>query len=129
VRLYLIRHAEAAPGDPDEFRTLTPEGQEAARRLGEELADEQIDLVLSSPLLRARETAEAIADACAVEAAVDERLGPGAGADDVCEAAAGRGEAVAVVGHQPDCSHVALALTGEDPGFPAAGMLRIELPG
>lgn len=129
MRLYLIRHAEAAPGEPDELRTLTPQGQESARMLGAELAGEKLDLVLSSPLLRARETADAIAEACSVEAAVDERLAPGADAEAVREAAAGRGDAVAVVAHQPDCSHVALALTGADPGFPAGGMLRIELPG
>ena len=32
VRLYLVRHAKAAPGDPDELRPLTPEGREQARR-------------------------------------------------------------------------------------------------
>ena len=29
---------------------------------------------------------------------------------------------VAAVGHQPDCSEIAFALTGSDPGFPAAGV-------
>ena len=35
MRLVLIRHAEAAEGSPDELRTLTAEGREQARALGE----------------------------------------------------------------------------------------------
>ena len=34
---------------------------------------------------------------------------------------------VATVGHQPDCSEIALALIGRDPGFPVAGMAELEL--
>ncbi len=128
VRLYLIRHAEAAPGDPDHLRPLTPSGRETARRLGHELAGEGIELVLSSPLLRARETAELIASGCGAPAEPDERLSPGAGLDDVRAAVEGRGESVAVVGHQPDCSEIALALTGSDPGFRAGGLAKLDLP-
>jgi phosphohistidine phosphatase len=128
VRLYLIRHAKAASGDPDELRPLTPSGREVARRLGEELAGEGIELVLSSPLLRARDTAELIAKACGAPMETDERLAPGASAVEVRAAIEGRGERVAVVGHQPDCSHIALVLTGKDPGFPAGGMAKLDLP-
>jgi phosphohistidine phosphatase len=127
VRLYLIRHAEAEKGEPDELRRLTPEGREAARRLGKELAAEDIAVVLSSPLLRARETAELVAKACGIEAEVDERLAPGATVADVRAAADERGDGVAMVGHQPDCSEIALALTGSDPGFPAGGLARLEV--
>ena len=65
VRVYLCRHAKAAPGEPDELRPLTPEGVDQAQRLGERLAEEPMPpaVVLSSPLLRARQTAEAIAHA------------------------------------------------------------------
>jgi phosphohistidine phosphatase len=128
MRLYLIRHAEAERGEPDELRRLTLEGREAARRLGERLASEGIDVVVASPLLRARETAELIAKGCGADVEVDERLAPGAGLAEVRAAVEGRGDAVAVVGHQPDCSNVAVALTGRDPGFPAAGMTRLDLP-
>jgi len=62
VRLYLIRHAESASGEPDELRRLTPGGEEQARALGERLAGRlPPEVVLSSPLLRARQTADAIA--------------------------------------------------------------------
>jgi phosphohistidine phosphatase len=127
VLLFLIRHAEAAPGEPDELRALTAAGREAARALGEQLAADRLDAVLSSPLLRARETAQAIAKASGLGVEADERLAPGATADDVRSAVAGRGERVAVVGHQPDCSLIATALSGTDPGFRPGGVARLDL--
>lgn len=129
VRLYLVRHAKAAPGDPDELRPLTPEGREQARLLGERLAGERPDAVVTSPLLRARETAEVLARACGLEAVPDERLAPGATSGDARLAAAGLGERIVLVGHQPDFGRIAAALTGdEEPPFPAAGMAVIDLP-
>ncbi len=129
VRLYLVRHAKAAPGDPDELRPLTPEGREQARLLAERLAAETIDAVVTSPLLRARETAEVLGRACGLEAVPDERLAPGASSGDARLAAAGRGERVVLVGHQPDFGRIAAALTdGVEPPFPPAGMAVIDLP-
>jgi phosphohistidine phosphatase SixA len=127
--VYLIRHAEAAPGEPDELRSLTPAGREAARALGDELRTEGLDSVLSSPLLRARETAQPIAKGSGLEVETDERLAPGASVDDVRAAVAGRGQRVAVVGHQPDCSLVAIAVTGADPGFAPGAVVQLDLPG
>src|SRR3954462_11506561 len=83
VRLFVVRHAEAAPGDPDELRPLTDGGRAAARALADRFAGRDLDAVLSSPLLRARETAEAIARAAGVTAEPDERLAPGAGGEAV----------------------------------------------
>jgi phosphohistidine phosphatase len=129
MRLFLIRHAKAAPGDPDELRPLTETGVEQARRLGRQLSLHPTPpaLVLTSPLLRARQTAEAIARATGAELRVDDRLAPGATGDSLREALGGLGGPVAAVGHQPDCSEMAVALTGADPGFPAAGLLELEL--
>ena len=63
-----------------------------------------------------------------LEAEADERLAPGATAEDVRSAAGGRGETVVVVGHQPDCSKIAAELTGgEEPPFAPAEMLAIQL--
>src|SRR5436190_12855943 len=114
MRLYLVRHAEAAPGEPDELRALTPGGREQARALGERLRGEDArpDIVLTSPLLRARETGAELARALGAETEPDERLSPGATVEDVRAAVDGRGDQVVVVGHQPDCSQVAAALTG-----------------
>ena len=124
MRVYVVRHAEAAPGEPDELRRLTPYGREQARRLRDELATE-FDAVLSSPLLRARETAELIA---ARPPEPDERLAPGASETDVRAAVAGRGDTVLVVGHQPDCSRIVAALTGaEERAFPPCAHAVVEL--
>jgi len=127
--VYLCRHAKAAPGEPDELRPLTPEGRLDARRLSEKLAAEPAPplLVLSSPMLRARQTAGAIARATGAELRVDSRLAPGATAADLRAAVESGAFPVATVGHQPDCSEIALTLTGSDPGFPPAGMAAIEL--
>jgi phosphohistidine phosphatase SixA len=130
MRLYLVRHAEAAPGDPDELRPLTPEGREQARRLAERLRGESAApaVVLTSPLLRARETGDELARALEVDTEADERLAPGASVDDVRAVIEGRGDEVVVVGHQPDCGQVAAALTGgPEPRFPAGGVVVLEL--
>jgi phosphohistidine phosphatase SixA len=130
VRLYLVRHAEAAPGEPDELRRLTAEGREQARALGERLRAEDVApaAILTSPLLRARETGGELAKALQVESEPDERLAPGASVDDVRAALEGRGDTVVVVAHQPDCGQIAAALTGgPEPSFPAGGLVVLEL--
>ena len=127
MRVIVVRHANAAPGEPDDLRPLTEQGREAARMLGELLAERRPDAVVSSPLLRARETAQAIAGAAGLQATIDERLAPGADADDLRAAVAGRGETVITVGHQPDCSEIVLVLTGREVQFPTAGFAEVEL--
>jgi phosphohistidine phosphatase SixA len=129
VRLFLVRHAHADSGRPDELRPLSVRGREEARALGERLAAAAPELVLASPLLRARETAAAIAKAAGTEVRVDERLAPGATAGDLLEAVAGAGGTVVAVGHQPDCSEIAFALgAGTVVDFPPAGVVEIEVP-
>ena len=127
MRVILVRHAEAAPGQPDAQRPLTAAGREAAQELAARLAAEAPSVVLTSPLLRARETATPIAEAAGVTVQVDHRLAPGAGIDDLREVIVGRGEPVVVVGHQPDCSDIVLALTGEQVRFPPGGTCDVEV--
>ena len=126
MRVFIVRHAKAAPGEPDELRPLTPVGRKQAHELGRRLraAGFAPDTVVTSPLLRARETAAALALG---EPAVDERLAPGASPDDVRDAASGRGDTVLVVGHQPDCSRAVLELAGIEVRFPPAGSYELEL--
>jgi phosphohistidine phosphatase len=124
MHVYVVRHAEAAPGEPDQLRRLTPNGRAQARRLGEELGT-SFDAVLSSPLLRARETAELVAGRAPEP---DDRLAPGATAGDVRAAVAGRGDRVLVVGHEPDCGRVVAALTGAPArSFPPCGHAVVKL--
>jgi phosphohistidine phosphatase len=130
VRVYLVRHAEAAPGEPDDLRPLSSAGRAAARDLGTRLAAEGLrpDAVLSSPLLRARETAAEIARALGADLETDERLSPGADADALRAVVAGRGATVVAVSHQPDCSRITAEIGG-DPNlaFPPAGLAVLEL--
>jgi phosphohistidine phosphatase SixA len=127
MRLFLVRHAEAAPGEPDELRPLTPAGRAVARDLGERLATEHVDAVVSSPLLRARETAEQIARAVGLTPEADERLAPGASAEDLKAAIADRGDTVVAVGHQPDCSAIVLVLSGRELAFAPGAVHEVQL--
>jgi broad specificity phosphatase PhoE len=77
--IVFARHGQTAPNrdglvlgraDPE----LTEEGRRQAALLAEALAGEPVTAILTSPLLRARQTAEDIGAACGVPVAVDERL-------------------------------------------------------
>ena len=127
MRLFLVRHAEAAPGEPDDLRRLTSSGRDIARALGERLSGEHPDAVVTSPLLRTRETGELIARASHLDAQADERLAPGATADALREAVKSRGDTVVAVGHQPDCSEIVLEVTGREISFAPGDVAELEL--
>ena len=127
VRLIVVRHAKAVPGSPDASRPLAPKGRRAADALAKELRASKPDAVITSPLVRAVETAVPIAKAAGVAVEIDARLAPGATASDILAAVAGHGETVVTVGHQPDCSAIVFELTGRDVEFPTAGFYEVEL--
>ena len=103
------------------------------------------DAIVTSPKLRARQTAELVADAIGIAVAVDDRLGGPLDADDVNDIVerAG-GTSVMLVGHDPDFSDLARTLTGTEylpmkkgalaridmalPLAPNGGVLRWLLP-
>ena len=62
MRLYFLRHADSPPGADDAVRPLSKLGQRQAKVLADMLANAGIvfDAAYSSPLVRARETAEII---------------------------------------------------------------------
>jgi len=127
--VFLVRHAHAEQGEPDELRVLSDRGRGEARTLATQLAGHGAPpaVVLTSPLLRARQTAEQIAQETGAAIRIDERLAPGATAELLRQAVDGEEGPVAVVGHQPDFSEIAFELTGRDPGFPTGGVAEIEL--
>lgn len=125
VKLYLIRHAEAvseevAGGDHD--RWLSGRGREAARGLARLLREQRVELdaVVSSPLPRAVQTAELIAAGLDFLGTIDieAALAPGYHPRRVIDGLAGRGAAIAIVGHEPTISALAALLLGQ-PAFPA----------
>jgi phosphohistidine phosphatase len=127
--VFLIRHAHADAGEPDEARPLSARGQTEARAVATRLShhDEPPVLVLTSPLLRARQTAEEIASATSAELRVEAALAPGTTLDALRKTIGDETRPVAAVCHQPDCSRMVRSVTGSDPGFPPAGMVEINL--
>lgn len=126
MRLVLVRHAEAESGEPDDLRRLTPAGRAQAHQLGARLREDGIapTAVLTSPLLRARETAAALGLGTPEP---HDALAPGATPEGVLAAVRERGDVVVVVGHQPDCGRIAAALGGIEPPFPPAGVAVLDL--
>jgi phosphohistidine phosphatase len=129
MRVHLCRHAEAGPGEPDELRELTDAGRHGAKLLGERLAalGEPPRSVVTSPLTRAVQTAEPVAELLGCAVLVRGELAPGATADSLRSAVAGLEGPVAAVCHQPDCSEIMLEVTGHDPGFQVGHSSSLEL--
>jgi phosphohistidine phosphatase len=125
VKVYLVRHAEAVPEDValrDDDRWLTARGREMARVLARLLREEKVepDAILSSPLPRAMQTAELLADGLDYLGVVEAlpALRPGTHPRVAAEVLATRGQAVIVVGHEPTISALGAFLLGL-PAFPA----------
>jgi phosphohistidine phosphatase len=109
--LWLLRHAEAAEGHPDEARPLTPRGIEQARIAGMALArlEVKLDVCLSSPKRRAMETAQLACEPLGIEIVTEPAI---AGSTyDPERLAAGLGNAM-LVGHNPSMSDVLRDMTG-----------------
>jgi phosphohistidine phosphatase len=120
IELYLLRHAHA--GDPakwsgdDSERPLSSKGRDQAVRLGRHLAaiGFATDALIASPLARARETAEIVAEYLRVPVRVDDRLAAPVSAAVVERILADAGDPVrpVLVGHDPDFSELLTLLTG-----------------
>ena len=139
MKLLLVRHAEAAPrqGDrPDDWRELTAAGRRQARQLGKRLrADgEQWDGILTSPLARAIQTAEALA--CGLKfkgpLQVAGALIPGNGSwQSYLDAAASvsGAKAIALIGHDPDLSAIASEVLGRRVRLAKGSILALSVDG
>ncbi len=120
VELLLLRHADA--GDslawtrPDAERPLSPKGHRQAARVARWLAaiGRRPDAILSSPKVRAVETAAAVADAFEMRVVEDPRLAGPLGIRILGEILGDGGDVARplLVGHDPDFSELAGLLTG-----------------
>jgi phosphohistidine phosphatase len=141
MQLLIIRHAIAlergAPGVPDEERPLTPEGEEKFREAAKGLTDlvDRPDALLTSPLLRARQTAEL---AAAAWGQVEPKETPALAGGTFEEQAAvldryPRDATVAVVGHEPHLSALLARLLGsrhdDRLAFKKGGAALVDVPG
>ena len=137
MKLYVMRHGSAeddAPTGRDADRVLTPAGRERVRLVAEalELAGEAPFAILSSPLARALETAEIVAEVthlarraredekaqlAGATGGVEIRRELGMGTEKLALLAelvrAGR-KRVMIVGHEPDLSMLVMSLVGKE---------------
>ena len=133
--LHLLRHADAGDATgwsgPDAARPLSKKGRGQSERLGRFLADTAFrpDLFVSSPKVRAVETAEIVAAPLGTTVAVDDRLGDAldlAIVDDILEAH-GQPESPVLVGHDPDFSELVAILCGGEVPMRKGALARIEV--
>jgi phosphohistidine phosphatase len=123
--LWLLRHAEAADGRPDEARPLTTRGMRDARATGMALArlGVRLDVCLSSPKRRALETAELVCGPLGVEVVHEPAL---AGFSYEPERLAHGAGDVLLVGHNPAISSVLRDLTGARVHLRKAGIAGVD---
>jgi phosphohistidine phosphatase len=131
--LDLIRHGEAEPEGRlgDRARLLTAAGESALQRLGFRIvtSGSRPDVVLSSPLERAIQSARIVARTQSPEVPTDvmEALDPHFRADGVLKELIERGLTghAVLVGHLPQLDDLHLLLTGQSAAFPVATLRRI----
>lgn len=138
AQLYLVRHGIAAErGDewPDDSkRPLTHKGiakmREVVRGLGDLGVD--LDLILTSPLVRARQTADLLREGLGGSVPLEETtlLAPGGRPADLIDLLRSKrkAERVALVGHEPDLGQLAAFLIGARAPlvFKKGGVARID---
>ena len=123
--LWLLRHAEAADGAPDDQRPLTEKGVAQAESAGRALLQlgESIDICLTSPKLRAVQTAERVCEPLGVPVRVEPALS--GEPVDVQRLTAGLGN-VLLVGHDPSFSMLVHDLTGAQARMKKGGLAAIS---
>jgi phosphohistidine phosphatase len=135
IELHLLRHADA--GDPiawdrpDSDRPLSGKGEKQADRLGRFLADVAVkpDAIITSPKVRAAQTAGIVAQRLALPVSVDERLAGAldAGSVDAILHDAGDPRRPILVGHDPDFSELVENLTGSSLTMKKGAFVRIDI--
>lgn len=123
--LWLLRHAEAADGQPDDERPLTERGILQAEAAGRALArlGERIDVCLSSPKRRALQTAELACQPLGIQVTPEPALG--GEPFDVVAITAGL-DRVLLVGHDPSFSLLLHDLTGVQARMKKGGLAGVS---
>jgi phosphohistidine phosphatase len=133
--LWFLRHGDAEPGDgkPDAERRLTDKGERQARVAGGALArlEVQFSLVLTSPRVRAVDTARLACEPLGAEPVPHEPLSGEFDRDDALTVLAGQddGARVMVVGHEPDFSQTVHDLTGGRIDLKKGGIAVVSIDG
>ena len=124
--LWLLRHGDAEDGSPDAERPLTDKGRAQARAAGAALKalGVELDACLTSPKLRAADTARLACEQLGLEPKQEPKLA--GGPFDADALAAGLGDEVMLVGHDPDFSSAVHTLTGAQVRMKKGGLAGIE---
>jgi phosphohistidine phosphatase len=124
--LWLLRHGDAAEGSPDAERPLTEKGEEQARAAGRAMhaLGVKLDACLASPRLRAMETARIACEPLGVQPQLEPKLS--GGPFDAEALAAGLGDEVLLVGHDPDFSTAVHDLTGAQVRMKKGGLAGLQ---
>jgi phosphohistidine phosphatase len=135
VRLHLLRHAHA--GDPakwdrpDDDRPLSARGVRQSERLAGLLVAGgfQTDAVVTSPLVRAEQTARIVAEALGLKVRIDDRLAPGFDLDALVALHddLGRPGSLVLVGHDPDFSELLGDLLGAPLVMRKGALARVDV--
>jgi phosphohistidine phosphatase len=134
--LYLLRHAKSSwqgPGLRDFDRPLDGRGREAAPLVGRFIRKRRlrVDLMLSSPAARARQTAALVKVSAGLTAALlfDERIYEADAARllEVVTQAAESADSLILVGHNPGMEELLTLLTGEGRAMPTAALACVAL--
>lgn len=133
MQVYIIRHGHAVDegfGLSDESRYLSKKGRKNVREVGRVLRDAKVELdaILTSPLVRAVQTAELIAERLDFVGIVEAvpALAPGVPPRIIAAELASRGARVAVFGHEPGLSALGAFLCGR-PSFPPFRKAQVSL--
>jgi len=124
--IWLLRHGDAEDGSPDSERPLSDEGLEQSRSAGVALRrlGVQVDACLTSPKVRSAETARLACAELGVEPVLEPKLA--GGPFDAEALAAGLGDDVLLVGHDPDFSMAVHSLTGAQVRLRKGGLAAVH---
>ena len=124
--IWMVRHTEAEDTSPDAERKLTAKGEEDARTIAAALArlGLETDGCVTSPKVRARDTARPICEQLGHDLAEDDRLA--GGPFDPHEVATAVGENAILVGHEPDLSMAVHRMTGAQVRLPKGAVVGVD---
>jgi phosphohistidine phosphatase len=119
MKLYFLRHGIADwPNwkDDDDKRPLTPDGIEKMKAEAKTIKrlKPELDLILSSPLPRAKQTAEIVADKLGMKVHIAPSMAPGFNATKLAGLIKehSKAESIMFTGHEPDLSTIISRLIG-----------------
>ena len=137
MKLFLVRHGIAVDGiggeiKSDAQRPLTPEGLEEVELVAKGLRKSgcKLNRLVSSPLVRARQTAAVFADEFGLAVETCDALAPGGDTQYLYSfLKEKKGDSIALFGHEPDMSELAQELLGAELKIPfkKAGVCRIDV--